>query len=181
MRNKRNTDNLDQTDTFCSTACRPMPASLTALASRHLLPAPGSVPGARPKHPERSALCDAARPEAVGLTSDLHPGEPPDKQASAGKAFEETIDSYPGGDGGYPMTGDSDYLLRGGAGSRCRVIVDRLARILHVFNIRSSATLKQVIQNGTADRPGRSVPSPGGPRGPPQDVLKPLAHRRRSV
>ena len=61
--------------------------------------------------------------------------------------FEEAIERYPEVMECYLMTGDADYLLRVVARdlkALQRFIVERLTRIPHVANIRSSMTLKQV-------------------------------------
>jgi len=63
------------------------------------------------------------------------------------RTFEETIGSYPEVMECYLMTGDSDYLLRVVAPDLKALqgfIVDRLACIPNVANIRSSMALKQV-------------------------------------
>lgn len=63
------------------------------------------------------------------------------------KVFEDRIKSYPEVMECYLMTGDSDYLLRvvvPDLKAFERFIVEHLARIPHVSNIRSSITLKQV-------------------------------------
>ncbi len=62
-------------------------------------------------------------------------------------AFEDAVRDIPEVMECYLMTGDSDYLLRVVAPDLKALqsfIVDRLARIPHVSNIRSSMTLKQV-------------------------------------
>ncbi|MGE5385759.1 MAG: Lrp/AsnC family transcriptional regulator [Betaproteobacteria bacterium] len=87
-------------------------------------------------------------PEALGLHVSMFIQVSLEKQiGSALKTFEETIESYPEVMECYLMTGDSDYLLRV-VGRDLKAlqhfIVDRLARIPNVSNIRSSVTLKQV-------------------------------------
>ncbi len=87
-------------------------------------------------------------PEALGLDVSMFIQVSLEKQiGSALKTFEETIESYPEVMECYLMTGDSDYLLRV-VGRDLKAlqhfIVDRLARIPNVSNIRSSVTLKQV-------------------------------------
>lgn len=87
-------------------------------------------------------------PEALGLDVSAFIQISLDKQiGSALRTFEETIDGYPEVMECYLMTGSSDYLLRVVVSDLKALqvfVVDRLARIPHVSNIRSSVTLKQV-------------------------------------
>ena len=87
-------------------------------------------------------------PEAVGLDVSVFIQVSLEKQVdSALRTFEETIEAYPEVMECYLMTGDSDYLLRVVAADLKALqhfIVERLARIPNVSNIRSSMTLKQV-------------------------------------
>lgn len=87
-------------------------------------------------------------PEEVGLEiPGIHPGQPEKQIAAELKVFEDRIKSYPEVMECYLMTGDSDYLLRVVAPDLKafqRFIVEHLACIPHVSNIRSSITLKQV-------------------------------------
>ena len=87
-------------------------------------------------------------PEAVGLHVSVFIQVSLEKQvANALKIFEETIDSYPEVMECYLMTGDPDYLLRVVAKDLKALqsfIVDRLACLPNVANIRSSMALKQV-------------------------------------
>ena len=87
-------------------------------------------------------------PEAVGLNVSVFIQVSLEKQVgSALHTFEETIGSYPEVMECYLMTGDSDYLLRVVAPDLKALqsfIVDRLACIPNVANIRSSMALKEV-------------------------------------
>ncbi len=87
-------------------------------------------------------------PESVGMEVAVFIQVTLDKQVgSALKMFEEAIERYPEVMECYLMTGDADYLLRVVARdlkALQRFIVERLTRIPHVANIRSSMTLKQV-------------------------------------
>ena len=87
-------------------------------------------------------------PEALGLHVSSFIQISLEKQVvNALRNFEETIASYPEVMECYLMTGDSDYLLRVVAHDLKglqSLIVDRLARLPNVANIRSSIALKQV-------------------------------------
>ena len=87
-------------------------------------------------------------PEALGLHVSAFIQISLEKQVvNALRNFEETIASYPEVMECYLMTGDSDYLLRVVAHDLKglqSLIVDRLARLPNVANIRSSIALKQV-------------------------------------
>ncbi|WP_150428046.1 Lrp/AsnC family transcriptional regulator [Dechloromonas sp. CZR5] len=87
-------------------------------------------------------------PEAVGLMVSVFIQVSLEKQmGQALHLFEEAIANCPEVMECYLMTGDSDYLLRvviADLKALQSFIVDRLARIPHVANIRSSVTLKQV-------------------------------------
>lgn len=87
-------------------------------------------------------------PEALGLEVSTFIQVSLEKQiGSALRIFEETIESYPEVMECYLMTGSSDYLLRVVVSDLKALqvfIVDRLASIPQVSNIRSSVTLKQV-------------------------------------
>jgi len=87
-------------------------------------------------------------PETVGLDVSVFIQVSLEKQVdTALRTFEETIEAYPEVMECYLMTGDSDYLLRVVAADLKALqhfIVERLARIPNVSNIRSSMTLKQV-------------------------------------
>ena len=151
MSNKRNVAPLDATD------CRLLEllqadARITNVAlaeAVHLSPAPCLR---RVRELERSgvirgyvALLDA---ESVGLDVSMFIQVSLEKQVgSALQGFEEAIEHCPEVMECYLMTGDSDYLLRVVAPDLKALqgfIVERLARIPYVSNIRSSMTLKQV-------------------------------------
>ena len=87
-------------------------------------------------------------PEALGLHVSAFIQISLEKQVvNALRNFEETIAGYPEVRECYLMTGDSDYLLRVVAHDLKglqSLIVDRLARLPNVANIRSSIALKQV-------------------------------------
>ena len=87
-------------------------------------------------------------PEALGLHVSAFIQISLEKQVvNALRNFEETIAGYPEVMECYLMTGDSDYLLRIVAHDLKglqSLIVDRLARLPNVANIRSSIALKQV-------------------------------------
>lgn len=87
-------------------------------------------------------------PEDVGLDISAFIRVSLEKQISSGlKVFEDRIKSYPEVMECYLMTGDSDYLLRVAVSDLKALqhfIVEHLACIPHVSNIRSSITLKQV-------------------------------------
>ena len=87
-------------------------------------------------------------PEALGLHVSSFIQISLEKQVvNALRNFEETIAGYPEVMECYLMTGDSDYLLRVVAHDLKglqSLIVDRLARLPNVANIRSSIALKQV-------------------------------------
>ena len=87
-------------------------------------------------------------PEALGLHVSSFIQISLEKQVvNALRNFEETIADYPEVMECYLMTGDSDYLLRVVAHDLKglqSLIVDRLARLPNVANIRSSIALKQV-------------------------------------
>lgn len=87
-------------------------------------------------------------PEAVGLNVSVFIQVSLEKQVgSALRTFEETIGGYPEVMECYLMTGDSDYLLRVVAPDLKALqgfIVERLACIPNVANIRSSMALKEV-------------------------------------
>jgi len=151
MRNKQEVPALDEIDLRLLTRLQ-ADARVTNVAlaeSAHLSPAPCLR---RVRELETSgvirgyvALLD---PEAVGLEISTFIQVSLEKQVgNALRLFEETIEGYPEVMECYLMTGDSDYLLRVVAPDLKALqafIVDRLARIPHVSNIRSSMTLKQV-------------------------------------
>ena len=87
-------------------------------------------------------------PEDVGLEISAFIQVSLEKQVASGlRVFEDRVQSYPGVMECYLMTGDSDYLLRvvvSDLKALQSFIVEHLARIPHVSNIRSSITLKQV-------------------------------------
>jgi Lrp/AsnC family transcriptional regulator, leucine-responsive regulatory protein len=87
-------------------------------------------------------------PESVGLNVSVFIQVSLEKQVgSALRTFEETIGGYSEVMECYLMTGDSDYLLRVVAPDLKTLqsfIVDRLACIPGVANIRSSMALKEV-------------------------------------
>lgn len=87
-------------------------------------------------------------PESVGLDVSVFIQVSLEKQVeSALNTFESAILGYPEVMECYLMTGDSDYLLRVVAANLKALqvfIVERLARIPHVSNIRSSITLKRI-------------------------------------
>ncbi len=90
-------------------------------------------------------------PEAVGLLVSVFIQVSLEKQVeTALRTFEKTIGSYPEVMECYLMTGDADYLLRVVASdlkSLQKFIVERLACIPYVANIRSSMALKEVKYN----------------------------------
>jgi DNA-binding Lrp family transcriptional regulator len=151
MRNKRSNIELDEIDVRLLSRLQD-DARITNVAlaeSAHLTPAPclrrvrdletaGVIRG-------YVTLLDA---EAVGLDVSMFIQVSLEKQiGSSLRTFEEAIENCPEVMECYLMTGDSDYLLRVvGADLKAlqSFIVDRLARIPHVSNIRSSVTLKQV-------------------------------------
>ena len=151
MGNKSNESQLDETDLrLLSRLQTDARISNEALAEcAHLSPAPCLR---RVRELERSgvirgyvALLDA---ESVGLEVSMFIQVSLEKQVgSALQGFEEAIEHCPEVMECYLMTGDSDYLLRVVAPDlkalQC-FIVERLARIPYVSNIRSSMTLKQV-------------------------------------
>ena len=151
MRNKRNIDALDPTDIVLLNRLQ-ADARITNVAlaeSAHLSPAPCLR---RVRDLETSGVIRGyvtlLDPEAVGLDVSMFIQVSLEKQVgNALRVFEETIDGYPEVMECYLMTGDSDYLLRvvtPDLKTLQSFIVDRLARIPHVSNIRSSMTLKQV-------------------------------------
>ena len=87
-------------------------------------------------------------PEALGLNVSVFIQVRLEKQVGkALRSFEEAIESYSEVMECYLMTGDSDYLLRvvvADLKALQTFIVDRLAKIAGVAEIRSSITLKQV-------------------------------------
>ncbi|SDI06339.1 Lrp/AsnC family transcriptional regulator [Propionivibrio dicarboxylicus] len=87
-------------------------------------------------------------PEAIGLHVSVFIQISLEKQVlNALKNFEETIAGYPEVMECYLMTGDSDYLLRVVARDLAALqsfIVDRIACLPNVANIRSSIALKQI-------------------------------------
>lgn len=87
-------------------------------------------------------------PEQIGLHVGVFIQVSLEKQVESGlRVFEQTILKYPEVMECYLMTGDSDYLLRvvvADLKALQEFIVDRLARIPGVSNIRSSLALKQV-------------------------------------
>jgi len=151
MRNKQESERLDDIDIRLLERLQ-VDARITnvALAEHaHLSPAPclrrvrdletaGVIRG-------YVALLD---PEAVGLDVSVFIQVSLEKQVdTALRTFEQTIAEYPEVMECYLMTGDSDYLLRVVAADLKTLqhfIVERLARIPNVSNIRSSMTLKQV-------------------------------------
>lgn len=91
------------------------------------------------------ALCD---PLALGLTLNVFISVSLERQRKdALETFEQRVAEHPEVMECYLMTGDSDYLLRlvvPDMQALERFIVDHLARIPGVANIRSSFALKQV-------------------------------------
>ena len=87
-------------------------------------------------------------PEDVGLEISAFIQVSLEKQVASGlRVFEDRVQNYPEVMECYLMTGDSDYLLRvvvSDLKALQSFIVEHLARIPHVPNIRSSITLKQV-------------------------------------
>ncbi len=87
-------------------------------------------------------------PETVGLDVSTSIQVSLEKQVgSALQVFEAAIDAWPEVMECYLMTGDSDYLLRvvvPDLKALQSFIVDRLARIPNVSNIRSSVAIKQI-------------------------------------
>jgi len=87
-------------------------------------------------------------PDTVGLDVSTFIQVSLEKQVgSALQVFEAAIDSWPEVMECYLMTGDSDYLLRvvvPDLKALQSFIVDRLARIPNVSNIRSSVAIKQI-------------------------------------
>ncbi len=151
LRNKREVERLDQTDVALLNRLQ-TDARITNVAlaeSAHLSPAPCLR---RVRDLEAAGVIRGyvtlLDPEAVGLDISMFIQVSLEKQVgSALRVFEETIETYPEVMECYLMTGDSDYLLRVVAPDLKALqsfIVDRLARIPHVSNIRSSMTLKQV-------------------------------------
>ncbi len=151
LSNKREVERLDQTDVALLNRLQ-TDARITNVAlaeSAHLSPAPCLR---RVRDLEAAGVIRGyvtlLDPEAVGLDISMFIQVSLEKQVgSALRVFEETIETYPEVMECYLMTGDSDYLLRVVAPDLKALqsfIVDRLARIPHVSNIRSSMTLKQV-------------------------------------
>lgn len=151
LRNKREVERLDQTDIALLNRLQ-TDARITNVAlaeSAHLSPAPCLR---RVRDLEAAGVIRGyvtlLDPEAVGLDISMFIQVSLEKQVSSAlRVFEETIETYPEVMECYLMTGDSDYLLRVVAPDLKALqsfIVDRLARIPHVSNIRSSMTLKQV-------------------------------------
>lgn len=91
------------------------------------------------------ALCD---PLALGLSVNVFISVSLERQRKdALETFEQRVSEHPEVMECYLMTGDSDYLLRvvvPDMPSLERFIVDHLAKIPGVANIRSSFALKQV-------------------------------------
>jgi len=91
------------------------------------------------------ALCD---PLALGLSLNVFISVSLERQRKdALETFEQRVSEHPEVMECYLMTGDSDYLLRlvvPDMQSLERFIVDHLAKIPGVANIRSSFALKQV-------------------------------------
>ena len=91
------------------------------------------------------ALCD---PLALGLTLNVFISVSLERQRKdALETFEQRVGEHPEVMECYLMTGDSDYLLRlvvPDMQALERFIVDQLAKIPGVANIRSSFALKQV-------------------------------------
>lgn len=87
-------------------------------------------------------------PRAMGLDVSVFIQVRLDRQVdNALRVFEDTVKSYPEVMECYLMTGDSDYLLRvvvADVDALQKFIVDEVARIPGVANIRSSFALKQV-------------------------------------
>lgn len=87
-------------------------------------------------------------PEAIGLNVSTFIQVSLEKQVgSALQVFEDAIDAWPEVMECYLMTGDSDYLLRVAVpdlNALQSFIVERLARIPNVSNIRSSVAIKQI-------------------------------------
>lgn len=151
MSNKHNNVDLDATDLRLLERLQgDARISNVALAeSAHLSPAPCLR---RVRDLEATGVIRGyvtlLNPETLGLHVSMFIQISLEKQVgNALQTFEETIAGYPEVMECYLMTGDSDYLLRV-VGSDLKAmqsfIVDRLARIPNVSNIRSSVTLKQV-------------------------------------
>jgi DNA-binding Lrp family transcriptional regulator len=151
MRNKNDSLGFDQFDSaILDLLQRDARLSNVALAeSVHLSPAPCLR---RVRDLEGSGVIrryvSLLDPVALGLDVSVFIQVSLEKQiGGALRTFEETIDHYPEVMECYLMTGDSDYLLRVVApnlDSLQKFIVNRLAKIPHVANIRSSIALKQV-------------------------------------
>lgn len=151
MRNKRNASSLDAID------CRLLQhlqadARITNIALAevaHLSPAPCLR---RVRDLEAAGVIRGyvtlLDPEAIGLDVSTFIQVSLEKQVSSAlHVFEEAIAAWPEVMECYLMTGDSDYLLRVVVPDlkalQC-FIVDRLARIPDVSNIRSSVAIKQI-------------------------------------
>lgn len=97
-------------------------------------------------------------PEAVGLDVSTFIQVSLEKQVgSALQIFENTIDTWPEVMECYLMTGDSDYLLRvvvPDLNALQSFIVERLACIPNVSNIRSSVAIKQIKYKTALPVPG---------------------------
>ena len=89
-----------------------------------------------------------ANAQALGLTVNVFISISLERQRKDSlELFEQTVASYPEVMECYLMTGDSDYLLRvvvKDIASLESFIVDRLAKVKGIANIRSSFALKQV-------------------------------------
>lgn len=151
MRNKRTASSLDAID------CRLLEqlqadARITNIAlaeAAHLSPAPCLR---RVRDLEAAGVIRGyvtlLDPEAIGLDVSAFIQVSLEKQiSSALHVFEEAIAGWPEVMECYLMTGDSDYLLRVVVPDlkalQC-FIVDRLAGIPNVSNIRSSVAIKQI-------------------------------------
>jgi DNA-binding Lrp family transcriptional regulator len=151
MSNKRNVAPLDATD------CRLLEllqadARITNVAlaeAVHLSPAPCLR---RVRDLEAAGVIRGyvtlLDPEAIGLDVSTFIQVSLEKQVgSALHVFEEAIAGWPEVMECYLMTGDSDYLLRvvvPNLKALQSFIVERLARIPNISNIRSSVAIKQI-------------------------------------
>lgn len=151
MRNNPNSCDFDQFDSAILDALQQdARMSNVALAERvHLSPAPCLR---RVRDLEAAGVIrryvTLLDPVALGLDVSVFIQISLEKQiGGALRTFEETIDACPEVMECYLMTGDSDYLLRVVApnlDALQKFIVNKLARIPNVSNIRSSIALKQI-------------------------------------
>jgi Lrp/AsnC family leucine-responsive transcriptional regulator len=138
------------------------------LAARvHLSPSPCL---ARVRELERAGIIQRyvalADPQALGLNVSVFIQISLEKQIERSlEVFETAIAGYPQVMECYLMTGDADYMLRvvvPDVPALQRFIVDGLARIPGVSNIRSSFALKQVKYETALpvehERPARTAP-----------------------